>query len=78
MQLAHLQERTQRDRQLQQEMKWLAENRAAFRGKWIALQGDRLLAVGATAGEVFATIGNQATSALVIRVEKDDLPFGGS
>jgi hypothetical protein len=75
--LARLNERTQEDRQLRQEMKWLAENRAKFRGKWVALHGNRLLAAEATAREVFAKVADQQTPPLVIRIEEDELPFGG-
>ena len=67
----------QGDRQFEQEMRWLAENRDRLRGKWIALQGNDLLAVGVTAKEVFSKIADQNPPPLVIRVDEEELPFAG-
>jgi hypothetical protein len=36
------------------EMKWLREHRREYIGQWVALDGDRLIAHGANAKEVFA------------------------
>jgi len=41
----------------QKEAKWLAENRARYAGLWIALDGDKLLAVSRSSKEVFASGG---------------------
>jgi hypothetical protein len=58
-------------------MQWLAEHREKFPGKWIALEGEHLLAVGATAREVFSNVADQNPSPLVIRVDEEVLPFAG-
>lgn len=34
-------------------LRWLHENREKYSGQWIALDGDRLIASGATAKEVY-------------------------
>ena len=75
--LEKLQRRARREIQFRQEMQWLAENRHGFSGQWIALQGERLLAVGATAREVFSQVADQAQPPLVVRVDDDQLPFAG-
>lgn len=36
------------------EMKWIDENRAAYRGQWVAVEGDRLVAAGLDPLEVFS------------------------
>jgi len=59
------------------ETRWLAENSCKYAGRWIALEGDQLLAEGATAKEVFLEVENLATPPLVIQVSTDDLPFAG-
>jgi hypothetical protein len=51
------------------EFTWLAENRERYKGRWIALEGNRLLAVGASAREVYAAIANHMGTPLVTRVE---------
>ncbi len=51
------------------EFRWLAENRGRYAGRWIALEGDRLLAVGDSAREVYTAIANHEGTPLVTRVE---------
>jgi hypothetical protein len=75
--LAGVNKRAQEDRQVQQEMRWLAEHRHEYSGKWIALRGEHLLAAGATAKEVFSKVTSQDTLPLVIRVDEEELPFAG-
>jgi hypothetical protein len=60
-----------------QEMRWLAENGYRFTGQWIALQGESLLAAGATAKEVFSRVADLPVTPLVIRINNDELPFAG-
>ena len=62
-----------------QEMRWLAEHRAEFAGQWVALDGDRLLAAGPQAREVFEAARKTGVERpLVVQVEPPDaLPFGG-
>jgi hypothetical protein len=35
-------------------LRWLAENREKYSGQWVALNGDRLMASGPTAKEVYS------------------------
>ena len=51
------------------EFRWLAENRDRYAGRWVALDGDRLLAVGDSARDVYAAVANYPGTPLVTRVE---------
>jgi hypothetical protein len=62
---------------MEKERIWLAENRSKYSGKWIALEGGRLLAVADSAKEVFSKVANHPTPPLVIRISEHDLPFSG-
>ena len=75
--LAQLERRMQRDRESRQELRWLAENRHKFSGRWIALEGDQLLAVGNTSRQVFSQVADRPRPPLVIRIDDEDLPFAG-
>jgi hypothetical protein len=70
-----------RDRQMSQKAKdeteWVAENRARFNGRWIALSGRELLAVGESAREVFRATEHMVPPPLVIKIEEESLPFPG-
>ncbi len=60
------------------EMKWLSENRVQYSNRWVALDGDRLLAVGDSAREVFDAIRDFPGTPLVTKVEPaGQTPFGG-
>jgi antitoxin (DNA-binding transcriptional repressor) of toxin-antitoxin stability system len=60
------------------EFKWLALNRERYAGRWVALEGDRLLAVGDSGREVYAAIANQGRTPLVTRIEpEDEVYFAG-
>jgi antitoxin (DNA-binding transcriptional repressor) of toxin-antitoxin stability system len=60
------------------ELRWLARNRQRYAGRWVALDGDQLLAVGDTAREVYAATANHPRTPLVTRVEREDeLYFAG-
>jgi hypothetical protein len=61
----------------QQESEWLARNESRYRGLWIALEGDQLLAKGETSKEVFSKVQDRLDPPLVIRIEEEQLPFGG-
>jgi antitoxin (DNA-binding transcriptional repressor) of toxin-antitoxin stability system len=54
------------------EFRWLALNKQRYVGRWVALDGDRLLAVGDSAREVYVAIANHAQTPLVTRVESED------
>ena len=53
----------------QQEREWLATNRAQYAGSWIALEGDRLVAEGKSAPEVYSQIRGRRPVPLVVQVE---------
>ena len=61
------------------ELRWLDEHRQEYIGQWVALQGDRLLAHGMSAGDVYdeaRRLGVEVPS--LLRIEPwDELPFGG-
>jgi len=60
------------------EFEWLALNRQRYAGRWVALDGDELLAVGDSAREVYAAIANHERTPLVTRVEpEDEVYFAG-
>jgi antitoxin (DNA-binding transcriptional repressor) of toxin-antitoxin stability system len=61
------------------ELRWLALNRERYAGRWVALDGDTLLAVGGSAQEVYAAVANHGRTPLVTRVEpEDEFSFAGS
>ena len=75
--VTYLKEQTRRSSQKEQtdrEMRWLADNRHRYAGQWIAIQGDTLLAAGASAKQVFAKVADQPIPPLVIRVDDEDRP----
>jgi excisionase family DNA binding protein len=43
-------------RDMSKDMKWLAEHREEYAGKWVAIYEDRLVAAGDTGAEVFEAI----------------------
>lgn len=75
--LKRLAENARRRYEMEKERIWLAENRSKYFGKWIALEGGRLLAVADSAKEVFSKVANHPTPPLVIRISEHDLPFSG-
>jgi len=75
--LAKAQEIEALDQKFRQEMTWLAANKHRYAGRWVALDGDRLLAEGVTSKEVFAKVSAGPNPPLVIRIEEEELPFGG-
>ena len=56
---------------------WLAANWHKYLGRWIALDGDRLLAVGTCSREVFAEVAGHTPAPLVIQVVEHEMPFAG-
>ena len=59
------------------EMKWVADNRAAFAGRWVAVEGDRLVAADEDAQKVFdAAKAEGIESPFVVHIlPEDPLPF---
>ena len=63
----------------QSEQHWLTANRLMYVGKWVALSGNRLLAVGSNASEVYAKArALDVAVPFVAYIDPDDhLPFAG-
>jgi len=60
------------------ELSWLETNRGQYAGRWVALEGNALLAVGDSAREVYAAIARHEGTPLVTRVEPEEqVPFAG-
>jgi hypothetical protein len=59
------------------EKNWLAANRHEFRGRWIALDGDKLLATGTSSKEVFAAVGKHKPTPLVMQIAEQESSFPG-
>jgi hypothetical protein len=60
------------------ELRWLAANRHRYAGRWVALDGYNLLAVGDSAEAVYRAIANVEATPLVTRVEpEDEVYFAG-
>lgn len=68
---------TRRDRG--REIEWLRRNRAQYSGKWVALEGDRLIAAGEDANSVFRAAKQSGTGVpFVVHVQAETgLPFMG-
>jgi hypothetical protein len=60
------------------EFKWLREQGAAYVGQWVALEGDQLIASGASGVEAMAAARAQGVDRpLLVQVEPPDAyPFG--
>lgn len=57
----------------EQERTWLAQHQREYAGRWVALDGDCLIATGSTAKEVYAVLKAAGISrTLVTRVEPYD------
>jgi len=60
------------------ELSWLETHREQFAGRWVALEGNALLAVGDSGREVYAAIAHHEGAPLVTRIEPEEqLPFAG-
>ncbi|PYP87584.1 MAG: hypothetical protein DMF61_09510 [Blastocatellia bacterium AA13] len=59
------------------EMKWLDEHRQEYAGQWIALKGDRLIASGASAADVYAEADSAGIDQPLITRVDDLIPFAG-
>jgi hypothetical protein len=78
--IGKLVEREHRARQYdahQKALAWLAENRGRYLDQWVALQGDELLATGSAARDVYARVRGLEPVPLVVKIESEQLPFGG-
>ena len=59
------------------EQEWLSKNREKYRGQWIALNGDQLLANSSSSSEVITVARNARPRPLVMFIEPSDRPFAG-
>lgn len=59
--------------------KWLAEHKTEYAGQWVALEGDRLIAHGADAKEVYAVAGASGVKYPMVTQVDDPTapPFAG-
>ena len=66
-------------RDLARESAWIQQRRDEYAGQWVALDGDRLIASGSSAKEVYAAARAAGVAdALIVKVEaRDALPFAG-
>lgn len=61
-----------------QEFQWMKEHEHEYAGQWVAVMGDKLIAHGMVAKEVFAKARELgASEALVYLVNGSDLPYMG-
>jgi hypothetical protein len=62
-----------------QELKWLSEHRHEYAGQWVALDGDRLIASGPEAREVYERARRSGIELpFVVQIEpSNELPFAG-
>ena len=60
-------------------LKWLDENREKFSGQWVALDGDRLIASGSTAKEVYSKAKAEGIEIPFVELvtEQESAPFTG-
>ena len=61
------------------ELRWIRENRVRYAGKWVALEGDRVIAVDDDGMTVFTAAKNAGIARpFVVHLEPvDSLPFVG-
>lgn len=64
---------------LSREMQWLKEHRHEYLEQWVALDGDRLIAHGKRASEVYSVARAAGLKSPFVEFisATDDLPFGG-
>ena len=60
-------------------LRWLDENREKYAGQWVALDGDRLIARGATAKEVYSKAKAEGVEVPFVELvtKGDPVPFTG-
>lgn len=71
------QRRQERTKVYGQALEWIARNRQRYTGQWIAVQGFQLLTTGTNARDVHARVRGLDPPALIVKIEPEDLPFGG-
>ena len=60
-------------------LKWLEENREKYLGQWVALDGNRLIASGSTAKEVYSKAKAEGVAIPFVELvtEGESAPFTG-
>jgi hypothetical protein len=60
-------------------LRWLHENREKYSGQWVALDGDRLIASGPTAKEVYSKAKAEGVAIPFVELvtEQESVPFTG-
>jgi len=60
-------------------LRWLYENREKYAGQWVALDGDRLIANGPTAREVYSKAKAEGVEIPFVELvtEPEQMPFTG-
>ena len=60
-------------------LRWLDENREEYSGQWVALDGDRLIANGSTAKEVYSKAKAEGVEIPFVELvtEEESAPFTG-
>ena len=57
------------------EMRWLREHGAEYAGRWVALDGDRLVAAGADGREVYREAHARGVGTPFVTFVEEDVPF---
>ena len=59
--------------------KWISQNREAYQGKWVVLDGDKVISVGLNSREVCEEAKNKGIETpFLVKIEPiNSLPFGG-
>src|SRR5690242_8362948 len=60
-------------------LRWLHENREKYSGQWVALEGDRLIASGPTAKEVYSKAKAEGVEIPFVELvtDREPVPFTG-
>jgi hypothetical protein len=60
-------------------LRWLHENREKYAGQWVALDGDRLIANGSTAKEVYSKAKAESVEIPFVELvtDREPMPFTG-
>jgi hypothetical protein len=60
-------------------LRWLHENREKYSGQWVALDGDRLIANGSTAKEVYSKAKAEGVGIPFVElvIDREPVPFTG-
>ena len=76
-QVAEMRKQRRERNRVGEELKWIAANRGRFGGQWVALDGDKLVAIGQSAREVSDAAKGQTQNPLVVYLESNPKPFAG-